>query len=70
MIIGGPFVKYEYQVHILPAFAQTTWGWDVTLQDYEPGSLPAQLAIVSKNPYVAEYRDGALVRLYDGGGGE
>ncbi len=70
MIIGGPFQKYEYQIHILPAFAETTWGAGVTLQDYESGSLPAQLALVSDSPYVAEYRDGELVRLHDGSGGE
>lgn len=64
MIIGGPFQKYEYQLYILPAFAETTWGEGVTIQDYEPGSLPAQLALVSRSPYVAEYRDGDLVRLY------
>jgi hypothetical protein len=70
MIIGGPFQKYEYQLFILPAFAQTTWGEGVTLQDYEPGSLPAQLALVSKSPYVAEYRGDQLVRLYDASAGE
>lgn len=64
MIIGGPFQKYEYQIHILPAFAQTTWGEGVTIQDYEPGSLPAQLALISQSPYVAEYRGAELVRLY------
>jgi hypothetical protein len=67
LIIGGPFQKYEYQIHILPAFAETTWGPGRTLQDYEPGSLPAQLALVSRSPYVAEYRDGALVQLYPDG---
>ncbi len=61
--IGGPFQKYEYQLYILPAFAETTWGEGVTLQDYEPGSLPAQLALVSGSPYVAEYRDGQLVPI-------
>lgn len=70
MIIGGPFQKYEYQLYILPAFAETTWGEGVTIQDYEPGSLPAQLALVSRSPYVAEYRDGELVRLYGAGSGE
>jgi hypothetical protein len=68
-IIGGPFTKYDYQVYILPAFAQTTWGSGVSLQDFEPGSLPAQIAIGSKNPYVAEYRDGQLVRLHNADGG-
>jgi hypothetical protein len=66
LIIGGPFQHYEYQLFILPAFAETTWGPDVTLQDYEPGSLPAQLALVSRSPYVAEYRDGILVQVYGG----
>lgn len=61
--IGGPFQKYEYQIHILPAFAQATWGKDVSLQDYEPGSLPAQLALISGSPYVAEYREGVLTPL-------
>ena len=70
MIIGGPFQKYEYQLYILPAFAETTWGEGVTIQDYEPGSLPAQLALVSRSPYVAEYRNGELVRLYGAGSGE
>jgi hypothetical protein len=70
MIIGGPFQKYEYQLYILPAFARTAWGEGVTLQDYEPGSLPAQLALVSKSPYVAEYQGDQLVRLYDASGGE
>jgi hypothetical protein len=62
--IGGPFQKYEYQLYILPAFAETTWGEDVTIQDYEPGSLPAQLALSSGSPYVAEYRGGDLVQLF------
>jgi len=66
--IGGPFQKYEYQIHILPAFAETTWGKGVTLQDYEPGSLPAQLALVSGSPYVGEYRDGALVQVFGADG--
>ncbi len=70
MIIGGPFQKYEYQLYILPAFAQTTWGKGVSLQDYEPGSLPAQLALASQSPYVAEYRGGELVRLYGAAAGE
>lgn len=65
MIIGGPFQKYEYQIYILPAFAQTTWGPGVTITDMEPGSLPASLALVSDSPYVAEYRGGDLVRLHD-----
>ncbi|HLB24431.1 MAG TPA: hypothetical protein VJP07_10080 [Dehalococcoidia bacterium] len=64
--IGGPFQKYEYQLYILPAFAETTWGEGVMLQDYEPGSLPAQLALVSGSPYVAEYHDGELVLVFDG----
>jgi hypothetical protein len=67
--IGGPFQKYEYQLYILPAFAETTWGEGVTLQDYEPGSLPAQLALVSGSPYVAEYRDGELVQLFPAANG-
>lgn len=66
MIIGGPFQKYEYQIHILPSFAQATWGGGVTLTDMEPGSLPARLALISDSPYVAEYRDGQLVRVHDG----
>jgi hypothetical protein len=70
MVIGGPFQKWEYQYHILPAFAETTWGDGVTLGDYEPGSLPAQLALVSRSPYVAEYRDGRLVQLYGAAAGE
>ncbi len=69
MIIGGPFQRYDYQIYILPAFAQTTWGSDVTLEDLEPGSLPAQLALVSQSPYLAEYRDGTLVRLHDDNAG-
>ena len=69
LIIGGPFQNYEYQLFILPAFAATTWGPDVTLQDYAPGSLPAQLALASRSPYVAEYRDGGLVRVFDDNGG-
>ena len=68
MIIGGPFQRWDYQYYILPAFAQTTWGDGVTLGDYEPGSLPAQLALVSRSPYVAEYRDGRLVPLYRASG--
>lgn len=67
LIIGGPFQNYEYQLFILPAFAVTTWGPDVMLQDYEPGSLPAQLALASRSPYVAEYQDGELVPLYPDG---
>jgi|CXWL01.1.fsa_nt_gi hypothetical protein len=62
--IGGPFQKYEYQIHILPSFAQATWGKDVSLQDYEPGSLPAQLALISDSPYVAEYKGGVLTPLH------
>jgi hypothetical protein len=65
VIIGGPFQKYEYQIYILPAFAETAWGPGRTLQDYEPGSLPAQLALSSGSPYVAEYRDGLLVRVFE-----
>ena len=64
--IGGPFQKYEYQLYILPAFAETTWGPTRTLQDYEPGSLPAQLALTSNSPYVAVYRDGVLTPISDG----
>jgi hypothetical protein len=30
-------------------------------------SLPAQLALVSRSPWVAEYRDGVLVQLYPDG---
>jgi hypothetical protein len=70
IVIGGPFPKYEYQLYILPAFAETTWGEGVSLQDYEPGSLPAQLALASQSPYVAEYRNGRLTRLYDAPAGE
>ncbi len=61
--IGGPFQKYEYQLYILPAFAETTWGATRTLQDYEPGSLPAQLALTSDSPYVAVYQDGVLIPI-------
>lgn len=64
--IGGPFQKYEYQLYILPAFAETTWGPTRTLQDYEPGSLPAQLALTSDSPYVAVYQDGVLTPINDG----
>jgi hypothetical protein len=63
--IGGPFQKYEYQLYILPAFAETTWGPTRHLQDYEPGSLPAQLALTSDSLYVAEYRDGVLTPVND-----
>lgn len=62
-IIGGPFQKADYQYYILPAFAVTTWGPGRSLQDWEPGSLPAEIALASDNPYVAEYRDGELVPL-------
>jgi hypothetical protein len=65
--IGGPFQRYEYQLYILPAFAETTWGEGRVINDYEPGSLPAQLALASGSPYVAEYRDGELVRVFDDG---
>jgi len=65
--IGGPFQKYEYQLYILPAFAETTWGEGRKLNDYEPGSLPAQLALSSGSPFVAEYRDGVLTRVFDDG---
>ena len=65
VIIGGPFQLYDFQIAILPAFAQATWGPDVTLTDVEPGSLPARIALVSGSPYLAEYRDGTLVRLHD-----
>jgi hypothetical protein len=66
--IGGPFQKYEYQLYILPAFAETTWGEGRTINDYEPKSLPAQLALASGSPYVAVYRDGELVQVFDGDG--
>lgn len=64
--IGGPFQKYEYQLFILPSFAETTWGPTRHLQDYEPGSLPAQLALTSDSPYVAEYRNGVLTPINHG----
>ncbi len=64
--IGGPFQKYEYQLYILPAFAETTWGPTRILQDYEPGSLPAQLALTSDSPYVAVYQDGVLTPINHG----
>jgi hypothetical protein len=67
--IGGPFQKYEYQLYILPAFAETTWGPTRKLNDYEPGSLPAQLALASGSPYVGEYRNGELVPVFGGDGG-
>jgi hypothetical protein len=63
--IGGPFQKYDYQLYILPAFAETTWGPTRKLNDYEPGSLPAQLALASGSEYVGEYREGELVRVFD-----
>jgi hypothetical protein len=63
--IGGPFTKFDLQYFVLPAFAETTWGPGRKLNDYEPGSLPAQLALASESPYVAEYRDGELVRVFD-----
>lgn len=64
VIIGGPFQDYAYQIHILPALAVTTWGPGRTLQDFEPGSLPAQIALGTRSPYIAEYRDGVLVPLF------
>lgn len=66
--IGGPFTKYDLQYFVLPAFAETTWGPGRKLNDYEPGSLPAQLALASGSPYVGEYRDGELVPLFDDNG--
>jgi hypothetical protein len=67
--VGGPFQKVEYQYFVLPAFAETTWGEGRSLQDYEPGSLPAQIAINGGGPYVGVYRDGELVPLAPGDGG-
>jgi hypothetical protein len=69
-IIGGPFQRYEYQLFILPSFAETVWGPNRSLQDYEPGSLPAEIALASENPYVAEYLDGQLVRVPRGDDGD
>jgi hypothetical protein len=66
--IGGPFTKYDLQYFVLPAFAETTWGPGRKLNDYESGSLPAQLALASGSPYVGEYRDGALAQVFDDNG--
>src|SRR2546428_7985 len=64
--IGGPFRKFGYQVYILPSVAEATWGEGVSLTDEDPGSIPARIALVSDDPYVAEYQDdGQLVRVHD-----
>lgn len=62
-IIGGPFTDYLYQLNVLPAFAQTTWGPGVALYDLVPGDEPAKIWAYARGPYVAEYRDGHLVPL-------
>ena len=50
VVIGGPFTQYDYPFYILPAFAQATWGPDITLADTDPGTLPAQIAIATGGP--------------------
>lgn len=65
IVIGGPFPQYEFQLHILPAFAEATWGDGVSITDVEPDSLPAMLARLSDSKYVAEYQsNGQLVPIH------